>query len=89
MIQLGSSAGFAVQDISVDRDGRVSITNPWMASRLHAAVAIKTPAREATNTNCNGCNTVKGCGETTNSTCPVNTVNRCGGLQIGEEHSES
>jgi hypothetical protein len=78
-------AHLAVQDISVDGDGRVSITNPWIAGRLHAAAAIKRPARdEPSNGNCNGCNAVRGCGPSTNSSCPVNSLNTCSGREIAE-----
>jgi hypothetical protein len=89
MTEPGPSAGFAVQDISVDRDGRVSITNPWIAGRLHSAAAIKRPAREEPeNGNCSGCNTVKGCGPTNNTTCPVNTTPHCGVTKIDEDRAE-
>ena len=81
-------AGFAVQDINVDQDGRVSITNPWIAGRLHAAAAVKRPVpKEPSNSNCNGCNTVKGCGPQ-NSVCPINTVKDCGGTKIEEGRVE-
>jgi hypothetical protein len=43
MIQPGPSAEFAVQDISVDREGRVTITDPRIAGRLHAAAETPKP----------------------------------------------
>jgi hypothetical protein len=80
MTQPGPSAGFAVQDISVDREGRVTITNPRIAGRLSAAAAVKKPKpKPKPNTNCAGCNTVKGCGGEPNLMCqPQNTVPNCG-----------
>jgi hypothetical protein len=80
MVSSGPSNDFAVQDINVDREGRVTITNPGIAGRLHAA-ATKRRVREAPNTNCQGCNAVAGCGES-NSLCPVNTVKSCGGTKV-------
>lgn len=81
MTQLGPSADLAVHDISVDREGRVSITNPWIAERLQAAAGVKRPVREAApNTNCGGCNVVEGCSPS-NSSCPTNTVKNCGGTK--------
>jgi hypothetical protein len=77
MTQPGPSAEFAVQDISVDREGRVTITNPRIAGRLHAAA--KTPKPKPTpNTNCSGCNTVEGCGGENLICKPQNTVSNCG-----------
>jgi hypothetical protein len=81
MTHPGPSVDFAVQDINVDREGRVIITNPRIARHLNAAA--KTPkAKPAPNTNCNGCNTVAGCGVTNEECHPQNTVPNCGCAKI-------
>jgi hypothetical protein len=83
MTQSGPSTEFAVQDISVDREGRITITNPRIVGRLHAAAAVKTPkVKELPNSNCNGCNTSKGCGPTNDKCGPANTVPNCGCTKI-------
>jgi hypothetical protein len=71
---------FIVEDIGLDGEGRVAIKDPGVAERLRLALAAK---RQKTrpkgpkgppkpNTNCNGCNTVEGCGPL-NETCSPNT----------------
>jgi len=78
MAQRTSFTGLSVEDISVDRRGRVAVTNPRVAERLKAvAQQRKRPKPKAPNTNCGLCNTVKGCGPT-NATCHPNTVSNCG-----------
>ncbi len=54
-------AGLTLEDISVDEDGRVIITNPRIRERLSTAAGTKAAAEPITN---NGCtvNTVKNCG---------------------------
>jgi hypothetical protein len=78
MTELGP-AEFAVQDINVDREGRVSITNPRIGGRVYAAAKKSKPKPPpGPNTNCKGCNAVPGCG-TTNEQCgPTNTKPNCG-----------
>jgi hypothetical protein len=67
----------------VDREGRVIITNPRIAGRLHAAAVTKRPKPEpAPNTNCAGCNTLKGCGPLNKKCNPTNTVPNCGCAKI-------
>jgi hypothetical protein len=80
MTQSGPSTEFAVQDISVDREGRITITNPRIFGRLHAAAAVKTPTTTAKprNINCAGCNTTEGCGPLNKACNPTNTVPNCG-----------
>jgi hypothetical protein len=58
-------AGLTLDDISVDEEGRVMITNPQIAERLRAAVPA---ARPRPNTNC---------GPQCNPACTPNTAN-CG-----------
>jgi hypothetical protein len=71
---------FAVQDINVDREGRVTITNPRIDGRVYAAAKRPKPKP---NTNCVRCNTVKGCGGDPNLICePNNTVQNCGCTKI-------
>jgi hypothetical protein len=76
MTQSDPSAEFAVQDISLDREGRVTITNPRIGGRLYAAATRPKP--KPPNTNCSGCNSVKGCGPTNTSCNPTNSVPNCG-----------
>jgi hypothetical protein len=76
MVEPEPSAEFAVQDLSLDRDGRVRITNAAMAGRLHAAAVTPKP-KPKPNTNCKGCNNVKGCGGS-NVDCTPNTAPQCG-----------
>jgi hypothetical protein len=80
MTHPGPSTEFAVQDINVDREGRVIITNPQIARQLNAAVTAKRPKPKPKppNTNCNGCNTVPGCGGENMLCGPQNTVPNCG-----------
>ena len=65
-----ASDEFAIQDVNVDPEGRITITNPRIAERLHVAAAAK--PKPQPNINCGGCNTVKGCG-------PLNNAPNCGG----------
>ena len=69
---------FIVEDIGLDGEGRVAITDPRVAERLRLTLAAK-PRKPAPkpNTNCNICNTVEGCGPL-NETCSPNTVPNCG-----------
>jgi hypothetical protein len=80
MTQSEPSSEFAVQDISVDREGRVSVTNPRIGARLQTAMAVKKP-KPKPNGNC-GCNTSPGCNGPDNPPdliCqPQNTVTNCG-----------
>jgi hypothetical protein len=81
---------FTVQDISLDRDGRISITDPRITGRLHAAVKRPKPPKAPTapdNANCNGCNTVDGCAPH-NFSCSTNSVKGCGGTKIEEGRAE-
>jgi hypothetical protein len=72
-------AEFAVQDINVDREGRVTITNPRIGGRVYAAA--KKP-KEPPNLNCDLCNAVAGCGGTNEKCGPVNDVMNCGCTKI-------
>ncbi len=73
-------ANFSVDDLSIDNNGRMIVTNPQLAGVLEAAKRVErdkpAPAPAPTkpvvpNTNCNNCNTVAGCG-------PINSVKGCG-----------
>jgi len=69
-------ANFSVDDLRIDSNGRLILTNTQLAGVLEAAKRPEkdTPAppkTEPPNTNCSGCNTVAGCG-------PVNEVKGCG-----------
>ena len=80
MTQPGPSAEFGIQDISVDGEGRIIITNPRIAGRLHAAAAVRKGGprpKPSPNTNCATCNTVQGCGPL-NESCTPNVVANCG-----------
>jgi len=83
MVEQAPAAEFAVQDVSLDKEGRISITSPVVAARLLAATKTPKPSapKEPSNGNCNGCNTVKGCAPS-NSGCTTNTVKNCGGTKI-------
>jgi len=64
---------FTAAMIDVDADGRITLADaatlaPW----LGAVSRGKTKPEPLPNTNCDGCNTVKGCG-------PVNVVAGCSG----------
>jgi hypothetical protein len=80
MAQPEPFAELSVDDISVDRDGRITITNPRFAGRLHAAVVTKKKEKPPPpNTNCTGtCNSTKGCGPTNQTCSPTNVVPNCG-----------
>lgn len=72
------STGVAIEDVLVDGDGRVTITNPRVAERLKLVAETKRRKPAPTpNTNCSICNTVKGCGPV-NKECSPNTVSNCG-----------
>ncbi len=59
MTQEAPFAGLKLEDISIDNEGRVVITNPQIAEQLKAVA----PAVKALDTVINnGCNTVAGCG---------------------------
>ena len=78
----------AIEDIGLDGEGRVAITNPQVAERLKVAVGSR--RREPTsapNTNCAGCNTTKGCGPL-NTKCNPNTVSSCGAKSLRSEYLE-
>jgi hypothetical protein len=84
MTQSSPSAEFAVQDISVDQEGRVTITNPRIGGRLYAAAKRPKPKPEPEqNTNCALCNSTEGCGPTNKHCRPINTVANCGCEKIG------
>jgi hypothetical protein len=78
----GPSSEFAVQDISVDREGRVTITNPEIGGRLQTAMAVKKPKPMEPNKNCAVCNTVAGCGPLNKDCRPINSVANCGCKKI-------
>jgi hypothetical protein len=63
MTQSQPFAGLSPQDISVDEEGRVVVTNPQVAERLRQAAAAAPGEGAAAPIN-NGCtvNTVKNCG---------------------------
>ncbi len=69
--------GLSVEDISVDRAGRVAITNHVVAQRLKEVAQQRKRPKPKPNTNCGTCNTVDGCGPT-NELCTPNTVKGCG-----------
>jgi hypothetical protein len=59
--------------IDVDSEGRVTLADAGARARwLSAASREKTKPEPLPNTNCDGCNTVKGCG-------PINMVAGCSG----------
>ncbi len=68
-------ANFSVDDLGIDSNGRLIVTNPQFGRGLDAAKRLERekprPKPPPTNLNCNLCNTVKGCG-------PLNTVKGCG-----------
>jgi hypothetical protein len=78
MTHLGPPAELSVQDISVDREGRVTITNPRIGGRVYATAKRPKPPQMPPNSNCQ-CNTVKGCAPI-NEKCfpPSNTTPNCG-----------
>ena len=54
-------ADFSVDDLGIDNNGRLILTNPQLAGALKA-VERRKPS-PLPNTNCYGCNTAWGCGE--------------------------
>lgn len=78
-----ASAGFGLEDVEIDSDGRVRVLNSETASWWAVAGAAKKkpkPKPKPPNTNCQGpsCNATAGCGPV-NQTCnPTNTVPNCG-----------
>jgi hypothetical protein len=71
---------FSVADVGVDVDGRTSFENRQLAEYLELATATerRKPKPPPSNLNCEGCNTVEGCGPV-NMTCkPINTAEKCG-----------
>lgn len=63
MVQPGGLAGLSAEDITVDEEGRVVVTNPEVAEQLReAAAAGAGGAGGGTNSNCHGCNSAAGCG---------------------------
>jgi hypothetical protein len=74
MTQQEPLAGLALEDIALDGEGRVAITNPAVAERLKVLAAQRRKGKEAPNTNCGLCNSVKGCQQNTG----CNSVAGCG-----------
>jgi hypothetical protein len=74
MAQKESLAALTLENISVDEEGRVIITDPELAKRLREAVGAA--QRLFGNGNCHGCNSVRGCGEGSNTAmgCGAATV---------------
>lgn len=58
--------GLSPEDIGMDEQGRIIITNPQVAERLRAAAARAKPKpKNGPNTNCHGCtpqNVTPNCG---------------------------
>jgi hypothetical protein len=70
--------GVTVEDLLLDREGRITLTNTMVAERLKLVAKLeRQKPRPAPNTNCSVCNTVKGCGPV-NRQCTPNTVSNCG-----------
>lgn len=64
---------FATTMIDVDSEGRITLADAAGRTYWFGAASREKPKPEpAPNTNCDGCNTVKGCG-------PVNIVTGCSG----------
>jgi hypothetical protein len=74
--------GVVVDDISLDGEGRVAVTNPRLTMRLKTVSASKRVQQSrAVNGNCLGCNAVDKCGDIyVNQTriCPM-TPSQCPG----------
>jgi hypothetical protein len=66
---------FATANVDIDSEGRVTLADPIARTHWLGAVSREKP-KPVPNTNCNGCNTVKGCG-------PINTVDGCSGKLRG------
>jgi hypothetical protein len=81
-------ARLVADDLRLDGEGRVAITNPAVAAQLIVAAAVKRrpvrrrPAKEGPNANCGYCNTVDGCSPE-NLRCNPNTVANCGCRKLG------
>jgi len=65
--------------LDVDAEGRVTVADSDAAVRWASAISTKPTAPPAPNTNCNGCNTVAGCGGVNEWCGPVNVAKHCGG----------
>jgi hypothetical protein len=77
MTQLTPFPTLAVEDIGLDREGRVTITNLQITRRLHAAT-MTSKSKPKPNTNCT-CNNSKDCGSKGNVTgCHTNSYPQCG-----------
>ena len=76
------ATGVVVDDISLDDEGCVAVTNPRLTMRLKTVVASKRAQQSrAANGNCFGCNAVDKCGTIyVNETriCPM-TPSQCPG----------
>jgi hypothetical protein len=72
MAQQESCAGLTAEDIYVDEQGRVIITNPEIAKWLRGVAAA--PGKPKPNTNCSGC------GATNAKNCKPNVVDGCGSV---------
>jgi hypothetical protein len=71
-----------IEEIGLDAEGRVAVTNPEIAARLRrTSAAVRGKPAPAPNTNCETCNTAKGC-DGTNDVCHPNTVPNCGCRKI-------
>jgi hypothetical protein len=55
---------FAVEAVGVDAEGRVTLADADAAAYRAMAAAKVKPTPPAPNTNCYGCNTIRGCGTT-------------------------
>jgi hypothetical protein len=79
----------AVNDLSVDRDGRITIADPRLAARWEIAAAAKTKKpKPRPNSNCGAtCNVTKGCGPINELCGPTTTniVTNCG-CTLGARH---
>ena len=79
LMQQQEPARLMMEDIGLDGEGRVAITNRHVTEHLRVKLAGRGPSNpkgDAPNTNCLGCNTVENCG-----TIVVNTVKGCGGTK--------
>jgi hypothetical protein len=81
MILQESVVELVMEDIGLDGEGRVAITNPRVAEHLKIALATRRRSGplDKPNTNC-GCNVVAHCGDTI-----VNAVERCGAKVLRTE----
>jgi hypothetical protein len=78
MILQESVVELVMEDIGLDGEGRVAITNRHVTENSRVKLAGRGPSnpKDVPNTNCFGCNTIENCGNTT-----VNTVKGCGGTK--------